>query len=121
MSSSLACALRDPSLADADAAVVSLLDHPLVSPDTVVRLMSHWRSSGAALVRPTFGGRGGHPYVLARQLFPGLLELPLGSDPRPFFSRFASAVEVSDPGVVDDADLPEELQALGAKPPSRRR
>ncbi|MCB9588105.1 MAG: nucleotidyltransferase family protein [Polyangiaceae bacterium] len=118
MSSSLASALMLPEVAEADAVVVSLVDHPRVTGETVAQLIAHWRESGAGVLRPTHAGRGGHPYVLDRRLFAEFLRLPRGSDPRPFFAAHLESLDVDDPGILDDADELHDLLALGAEPPA---
>lgn len=117
MSSSLATALLLPEIVGADAVIVSLVDHPRVQAATVGALIDFWRSTSAKFVRPTFAGRGGHPYLLSQALFSDFLALPRGSDPRPFFAQHVEAVEVDDPGVGDDVDRLEDVLILGAKRP----
>ena len=55
----------------AEAVVVLSVDQP--SPAWVTqRLIEKWRETGAKVVLPRFGGRGGHPVLLAGALLPDL-------------------------------------------------
>ena len=51
-------ALDHPAL---EAVLMTLVDVPLVAPDTTRRLMRAWRQSGAAIVRPARGETHGIP------------------------------------------------------------
>ncbi len=117
MSGSLVVALRAPQIASYDAVAVALVDHPRVQSATLRALLERWRATRAGVVRPRCGGRGGHPYVLDSRLFPELIALPPGSDPRPLFDAHALCVEVEDAGVLEDIDQLSELVALGAEVP----
>lgn len=85
------------------------VDHPFVTIKTLALLQ---RSLGAFdAARPVFGGRGGHPPLIASALFDRLATCStaeLGAR-----SVLANAdtvdVEVDDAGVVHDIDTPEDL------------
>ncbi len=98
-----------------DAAVVSLVDHPRVRAGTVARLIDAWRASEAELVRPVHAGHGGHPYVIARSVFPRLLAAPPVIGARAIFHAITDRVdlEVTDPFVLEDLDHQAQLRALG--------
>src|SRR5579862_2476409 len=51
------------------AALVTLVDVPLVTAATVRAVVERYRSSHAAIVRPTSGARHGHPLLIDRALF----------------------------------------------------
>ncbi len=51
------------------AALVTLVDVPLVSAATVRAVIERYRASGAPVVRPTSGTRHGHPLLVDRSLF----------------------------------------------------
>jgi len=91
------------------------VDHPLVCPDTVARLVEAFREGSAPVVVPTCRGRRGHPVLFRAGLFPELLEpdLPLGA--RTVVRRHAREVlevPVDDPGVLTDVDTPGDLQRV---------
>jgi CTP:molybdopterin cytidylyltransferase MocA len=105
------------------------VDCPLVRPETVGRLAREGAVSGAAVAVPVCGGAPGHPPLLA----PALRAEILAARPAGGLRELLAArpervvpVEVDDPGVLDDADTPADLQALRAraaleKLPSRHR
>ncbi|MCC6875774.1 MAG: nucleotidyltransferase family protein [Sandaracinaceae bacterium] len=97
-----------------DAAVVSLVDHPRVRAGTVARLIDAWRASAAELVRPVHAGHGGHPYVIARSVFPRLLAAPPVIGARAILHALTDRVdlEVTDPFVLEDLDYETQLRAL---------
>ncbi|MBO6933337.1 MAG: nucleotidyltransferase family protein [Deltaproteobacteria bacterium] len=113
--SSLRCALR---ATEARAVVVSLVDHPRVSPRTVRALLDVHRATGAWVVRPRFAGRRGHPLLLDRVLFERICAEP-GSDGlrgilRSLPARHEHAVDVPDPAIHDDVDTQGQVAAIGA-------
>lgn len=106
---------------DVDAACVSLVDHPRTSVATVRTIVQAFRSTGSFVVRPTFEGRRGHPYLLARAAFDAMLGTPWSA---PDGARGALRavttqldVPVDDPYILEDVDDPTSLRAIGATPP----
>lgn len=58
----------------AEAVVIISVDQP--RPAWVMRrLLERWRQTGARVVLPRFGGRGGHPVLLAGSLLPALRQV----------------------------------------------
>ncbi len=87
------------------------VDHPVVTRATLAALARQLGTHAA--VRPTFHGRGGHPPLVARALWPALAactDAPGGAR-----SVLAAAdtrdVAVEDAGVVRDVDTPADLEA----------
>lgn len=96
------------------------VDHPLVRPETVARLLEAFREGGAPLVVPVVEGERGHPAILARDLFPRLLEPGLEEGARSVVHAHldqARAVEVDDPGVRADIDTPQAYRAAFGRSP----
>ena len=94
-----------------EALLVTLVDVPLVRPDTVRALVAAWRSSGAPIVRPVDGSRHGHPVIFDRSVFADLR----AADPRVgakavFVARQAQLMDVpvNDEGAFLDLDTPED-------------
>lgn len=56
-----------------DGLMLFLVDHPLISPGVVGRLVEAYYDSAAAVVVPTFEGRRGHPVIFASRLYDELL------------------------------------------------
>ena len=99
---------------DATAAMLFLVDHPLVTRDTVEKLGS--QASAESIVLPVRNGRRGHPALFGRVPLDEVLGLSpqrganLIVDARP--ERVLEVV-VDDPGILVDVDTPEEFQNLG--------
>lgn len=98
-----------------DAAVVLLVDHPLVQAETVRALLRARAAQRAAMAVPVHAGRRGHPVLFGREVFAELAACPLeagaravvGADP----TRVAE-VEVQDAGVLADVDTPAEYARM---------
>lgn len=96
------------ALPDEAAGIVLLpVDHPLVSSDTVARLIEVFRSEEAPVVSPVAAGRRGHPVVVSATLFAELREAGLTEGVRTVLARHADAtveVGVADRGIHKDLD-----------------
>ena len=89
------------------------VDHPLLRPDTVRRLLDEFRSGPRPLVLPTYRGRRGHPVVFRRTLFGELLDDDLGEGAKTVVHRHleaAALMPVEDEGAVVDIDDPEDYR-----------
>lgn len=98
---------------DTRGAVLFLVDHPLVEPETIDALIAHLVPN--RIVLPTFQGRRGHPALFASEILEEILVLPeseganivVRKDP----ARITE-VPVSAPGILLDIDTPEQFQKL---------
>jgi molybdenum cofactor cytidylyltransferase len=102
--------------ADAPAAVVTLVDVPLMTAETVRLVVSEWRRTGAPIVRPAIGERHGHPVVFDRRLFEELRQAPLDAGAKTVVRAHAAEivnVQVTDAGCLVDVDTPGDYEALG--------
>ncbi len=85
---------------DADYAVVLTVDTPDIGADVVARVLTAARAAPSGIARATYGGRPGHPVVIARRHWPALLETLHGDEgARAFLAARADVV------AVDCADL----------------
>ena len=117
--SSILAGLRVVDRPGVTAMLLTLVDVPLVSSETVRAVLFRYQASSAAVVRPVSGSRHGHPVLIDRQLFPQLR----GADPasggaKPIVRAHASAagdVEVADEGAFTDIDTPAEYAAAIAR------
>ncbi len=110
---SIADAFRALSESQATAAAVLLGDMPCIEPDTFEVLIEHVAAD--RIVRPEFHGRAGHPVIFGRDLWGELTQLQDEEGARSVIHRHPEAcmhIEVDDPGVLMDADRPEDLEAL---------
>lgn len=111
MTSSLQCGLQAvPD--DVEGVLLTLVDHPAVSPATVDALLAGPRPR---LRVPRFGAKRGHPIWLSRELIPEFLAIPEGGAARDVVHAHAAETEfldVEDPGILADIDDPEAFHKL---------
>ncbi len=96
------------------AAVVLLVDQPLVTPMLINHLIAAFEATpAAAAVVPRYQGQRGTPVLLAERLFAEVRTLEGDHGARPLLARYADAVrwlDVDDPAVVEDVDTPEDYE-----------
>ncbi len=116
MGSSLAAGLRALP-GDCAAAVVALVDQPLIGPDVVRRLLAA-HLAGAELAVAGYHGRARNPVLLARGHWAGVLAVAdRDTGARPYLRAhpgLVTLVECADIGRPDDVDTPEDLARVGA-------
>ena len=116
MGSSLAAGLRALP-ADCAAAVIALVDQPLIGAGAVQRLITAYRA-GAEVVVATYDGKPRNPVLLARGHWAGVLDAAVGdAGARPYLRAhpdLVTQVECADTGRPDDVDTPEDLARLGS-------
>ncbi len=82
--------------------------------DTVRRLLERHQASSFRITIPTHGGKGGHPILIAAELFPELAEIEEESQGlKAVVRRHAEATEryeLDDPSVLLDLNTPEQYQ-----------
>jgi molybdenum cofactor cytidylyltransferase len=116
--SSLQIGLQEVLNRGRDAAIVTLVDRPPCSADTVSALISLFRQiyeAGKWAVVPEFDGKHGHPIVIGREMMEAFLKAPVSSTARDVEHSFQSHIHyhpVSDASVVANVDTPEEYQRL---------
>jgi CTP:molybdopterin cytidylyltransferase MocA len=101
--------------ADAPAAAVTLVDVPLLTPETVRLVLAEWRRTRAPIVRPAIGDRHGHPVIFDRRVFPELRQAPLDVGAKAVVRAHATEVlnvPVTDAGCLVDVDTPADYAAL---------
>lgn len=99
------------------AAVVALVDQPLVGQAAVQRLIAAF-CAGAGVAVASYGGRLRNPVLLARQHWPEVIAAAVGDAGARGFLRahqdLVTAVECGDTGSPDDVDTPEDLARVSA-------
>lgn len=122
--SSIRCALASAGV-DWAGALVSLVDHPLVRPETCAAVADAWRETPDRIVVPVLpavdGRRRGHPVVFPEWAFAELAgPLADAEGARAVVRGNPSRVreiDVDDPGIRMDLDTPEGyLSAFGRRP-----
>jgi molybdenum cofactor cytidylyltransferase len=94
-----------------EAALVALGDQPQLETAVVGAVMAEYRSSRAAIVIPSYQMRRGHPWLLDRQLWTGLLALTPPATLRDFLQAQGSLIRylpVDTASILKDLDTPED-------------
>ena len=111
--SSLVAALHTIDRPGVTAALVTLIDVPLVASATVSTLLQEYRAGAALIVRPTRGGRHGHPVIFDRALFDELRRANPKEGAKEVLRAYSAEqlnVEVCDEGAFTDIDTPEDYE-----------
>ena len=98
-----------------EAALVTLVDVPLVRSSTVAAVIDAWRRTRAPIVRPADGERHGHPVIFDRSVFADLRSADPNTGAKAVFALHRDRivnVEVDDEGAFQDIDTPEDYQRL---------
>ncbi|MGO8882422.1 MAG: NTP transferase domain-containing protein [Streptosporangiaceae bacterium] len=123
MGSSLIAGLRVIP-ASCDAAVIALVDQPLIGPEAVHRLIAA-RASGAGAAVAAYGGQPRNPVLLGREHWPEVISLAAGDAGARRFLRahpeLVTVVECGDTGRPDDIDTPADLERITAELAARGR
>ncbi len=104
-----------------EAAMITPVDCPPLSPDSLAKLCTAFAdagSRGAWAVAPESGGRRGHPLLASRELIHALLAAPVTSNAREVKHAHAEKFEylaVPDPLLRVDVNTPEEYARLAMK------
>lgn len=99
-----------------EAALVLLVDQPLVTPALIDAVLDAYEADRSCLaVVPSYQGRRGNPVLLAAPLFAELASLAGDVGARAVLERHADRVcwlDVDDPAAVTDVDTPEAYRGL---------
>ena len=122
--SSLVVGLRSlPS--QAAALLLCLVDNPLISVETVDRIVRAFRETGMPIVIPVFEGRRGHPALFARTMFDELLSAPADQGARHVVQSHKDRVlevDIPEPAILARIETPEDyLSHFGTAPRIRER
>jgi CTP:molybdopterin cytidylyltransferase MocA len=118
MASSVALGFAAIAGGPAAAAWLWPVDHPAVTAGTLRRLIEALGPLGAPggpeVARPCHRGRGGHPPLISRALWPRLAACADQADGARGVVRAARgvAVEVDDPAVIHDIDTPADREVI---------
>jgi molybdenum cofactor cytidylyltransferase len=99
--------------------LVSPADLPNLRAETVAELLRRMTETGARLAVPAFQGRQGHPLAIAPALIPEIDTLDLDVGLRQLRDRHGAElleVEVTDAGVAQDVDTPDDYERFRAGP-----
>jgi nicotine blue oxidoreductase len=115
MSASLRAGLRHLAGTSAAAAVVALVDQPLVAAAAVRRLRTA-HAAGAVAAVATYSGRPRNPVLLDRSTWQAVAQAATGDEGARVWLRAhpesVTAVDCTDVGAPDDVDTPQDLAGL---------
>ena len=116
--SSLQTGLQEVLNRGRDAAIVTLVDRPPCSPETLHSLCADFREAyeqGRWAVVPEFEGKHGHPILIGREMIEAFLKAPVESTARDVEHSLQSHIQyaaVNDPWVVANVDTPDDYERL---------
>jgi len=121
--SSLQVGLQEVLNHGRDGAIVTLVDRPPVSADTLNTLCAAFvdAAAGTWAVVPECGGKHGHPVLLGREMIAAFLNAAPTSNAREIehqYQQHIQYVAVDDPAVAMNVDTPQDYEALSL-PPSK--
>ena len=97
------------------ATLVTLVDVPLVTTDTVRAVLECYARTRAPVVRPTSGVRHGHPLLVDRSLFAELRSADPEAGAKPVIRAHASRsgdIEIADEGAFRDIDTEDDYRTM---------
>lgn len=109
---------------NAEAVFIALVDQPAIPPEIIASLIAERERTGARLIVPVYGDRGGHPVLIELRFRAELLNLDPQRGLRGLFEAHREEVlrvPVASPYVARDMDRWDDYQALhhevfGAEP-----
>jgi molybdenum cofactor cytidylyltransferase len=113
--SSLIAGLRVVDRPGVVAALVMLVDVPLVSASTVRAVVDRYHATHAPIVRPVRGTQHGHPVLIDRSLFDALRRADPATGAKVVIRAnvsIAGDVAVDDDGAFADADTPDDYERI---------
>jgi molybdenum cofactor cytidylyltransferase len=105
------------------AALVALGDQPSITANVVAELVQAFWTSGRGIVVPTYRGRRGHPLVLAMHYRDEILTRYEDVGLRGLIEAHPEdvvGVEVTERGILEDIDAPEDYRRMLARFSQRR-
>lgn len=98
---------------DSTAALIWPVDCPLISADTLLRLISVHQQNGLSCIIPSYQGVKGHPPLIPASLYKkisnSLSDIGLNAILK---QHEAMTIEINDPGIIKSFNTPKEFQDL---------
>jgi nicotine blue oxidoreductase len=113
--SSLQIGLSAAARPGVDAVLVTLVDVPFVTAETMRGVIEGHQRTGTPIVRPARAGRHGHPVLFARRLFVALQQADPARGAKAVLRAHADEilnVEVDDEGAFVDLDTREDYKRV---------
>ena len=111
MAGSIRCGLADLN-PKATGVLITLVDHPLVQPSTLRKLLTHHLNSPNSILLPVYHHKKGHPVLFPVSLIQDIFRLPTLRDIVHNNRSTIKEVKVGDRGVILDTDTPEDYKQL---------
>jgi molybdenum cofactor cytidylyltransferase len=99
--------------AESEAAIVNLVDHPLITVETFQALIASFRANPLSILIASYNGKRGHPVLFSSQVYGELLAAPLDQGAKIVVRKDPSRVReipLDDPGILADIDTPEDYR-----------
>ena len=96
---------------DSEAAIVNLVDHPLIAVETVKALIASFRADPLPILIASHNGKRGHPVLFSSQVYGEILAAPLDQGAKVVVRKDPARVrelQLDDPGILADIDTPED-------------
>lgn len=96
---------------ESEAAVVNLVDHPLILAGTIRSLIASFRADPLPIIIASHNGKRGHPVLFSRHVYVELLTAPLDQGAKVVVRKDPERVRevrLDDPGILADIDTPED-------------
>jgi CTP:molybdopterin cytidylyltransferase MocA len=119
--SSLLVGLDHPPVVNLEGVLMTLVDVPLVRPDTVRAVVNAWRRSRAPIVRPARGDEHGHPVIFDGAVFNELRSADRTVGAKAVVRAHAAEilnVPIDDPGAYHDVDTLDDYERLRRSTPA---
>lgn len=96
---------------EADACLIVLGDQPQIEQYSINSLLAEYNRTRSLLIIPSYQHRRGHPWLVDKDFWPELLQLPASSNLRDFLDRHPVDIHYLDmntPSILADLDTPED-------------
>ena len=96
---------------ESEAAVVNLVDHPLIQAETIQALLASFATDPLPIIIASYQGRRGHPVLFSKGVYGELLAAPLDKGAKVVVRKDPERVRelaLDDPGIRADIDTPRE-------------
>jgi molybdenum cofactor cytidylyltransferase len=96
---------------ESEAAVVSLVDHPMIEAETINALLASFRAAPLPILIASYQGKRGHPVLFSRLVYGEILAAPLDQGAKVVVRKDPARVReipLDDPGILADIDTPDD-------------
>ena len=105
---------------ESEAAVVNLVDHPMIEAETITALISSFQAAPLPILIASYQGKRGHPVLFSSQVYGEIFAAPLDQGAKVVVRKDPTRVReiaLNDPGILADIDTPEDYtHYVGHKP-----